>query len=260
MDQLLEYKAVIIAAWLIGLFALERALPAAAPAADVAAREGWRGWRRILRNLGMFLANGGLSFAVVVPVSLWAAHAALGWRPDWWSGPFGLLLDLLILDLWIYFWHRANHEIPFLWRFHEVHHLDRFLDVTSAVRFHFGEVMLSAVVRAALIIALGMPIESVIVFEIVVLSAAAFHHANIRLPRWFEAGLSRVIVTPSLHWIHHRRSRAETDSNYGVLFSLWDRLFGTLSPTPRALDMPIGVEGRDERGFVSLMTRPIEKP
>lgn len=260
MDGLLEYKTAIIAIWLVAMFALERALPAAAPAADVEAREGWRGWRRIARNLGLFLANGGLSIAVVVPVSLWAAHHALDWRPEWWSGLTGLLLDLLILDLWIYFWHRANHTIPFLWRFHEVHHLDRFLDVTSAVRFHFGEVMLSAIVRAALIIALGMPIESVIVFEIVVLAAAAFHHANMRLPAWFETALSRVIVTPSLHWVHHRARRAETDSNYGVLFSLWDRLFGTLSPTPRTLDMPIGVEGRDERRFVSLMTRPLEKP
>lgn len=256
MDLLLQYKTIIVASWLVALFAAERLLPMATPDAAAAAAAGRYGWRRVSRNLGLWGVNSGLSLLVIAPVSLWAAASASEWRPDWWSGLTGLVIDVLILDLWIYLWHRANHRIPFLWRFHEVHHLDRFLDVTTAVRFHFGEVLMSAAVRAVIILALGMPIESVIVFEIVVLVCSAFHHMNTRLPGRLERALSRVIVTPSIHWVHHRRRQQETDSNYGVLLSFWDRLFGTLSPTPRTPDMPIGTQAREERDFAGLLLRP----
>ena len=258
METLLQYKTLLVASWLVLLFAAERLLPAALPDPEAAALDGRFGWRRLSRNLGLWAINGGLSVLIILPVSAWAASVALQWRPDWWSGSLGLALDIVILDFWIYLWHRANHSIPFLWRFHEVHHLDRFLDVTTSVRFHFGEVLLSAALRGALIFALGMPIESIIVFEIIVLAAAAFQHANLRLPHRLEKALSMVVITPSIHWVHHRRRQQETDSNYGVLFSVWDRVMGTLSPTPRTLDMPIGVQEREERGFAGLIVRPSE--
>ena len=107
------------------------------------------GAMRLLRNGALWLLNSGLSPLLVVPLTAWAASVSLDWRPPWWSGWGGLLLDLLLLDFLIYWWHRANHELPFLWRFHEVHHRDEFLDATSAVRFHFGEILLSALARAA---------------------------------------------------------------------------------------------------------------
>jgi sterol desaturase/sphingolipid hydroxylase (fatty acid hydroxylase superfamily) len=171
----------------------------------------------------------------------------------------GLALDILVLDFWIYWWHRANHEIPVLWRFHEVHHLDRFLDTTSAVRFHFGEVLLSAGVRAAVILALGIPITSVVVFETLVLLSALFHHSNIRVPPRLERALATVIITPSIHWVHHHRKRVDTDSNYGTIFSFWDRLFASRSRTPRRPGMAIGVEGREEKGIAGLLARPIHR-
>ncbi|HET8729291.1 MAG TPA: sterol desaturase family protein, partial [Alphaproteobacteria bacterium] len=190
------------------------------------------------------------------PVSAWAATHALAWRPDWWSGWPGLVLDILLLDFWIYWWHRANHEVPFLWRFHEVHHLDRFLDSTSAIRFHFGEVLISAFVRAAVIVLFGIPLGSVLVFEALVLIGALFHHSNLRLPPTVENALSRVVVTPSIHWVHHHRVRRDTDSNYGTLFSFWDPLFRSRSRTARSPGMPIGVERRDERPLGHLLLRP----
>ncbi|MEQ8965792.1 MAG: sterol desaturase family protein [Azospirillaceae bacterium] len=255
VQPLLAYKGAAVAAWLALLFAAERWRPAA-PRPEPGADEPRAGWRRLARNAGLWAVNAGMSPLVVVPVSLWASSHALGWRPDWWSGLTGLALDLLILDFWIYWWHRANHEIPLLWRFHEVHHLDRFLDTTSAVRFHFGEVLLSAGVRAAVIVAAGLPASSVLVFETLVLVSALFHHANLALPPRLESALSRVVVTPSIHWVHHHRKRVDTDSNYATVLSLWDPLFGTRSATRRWPAMPIGTQGREERGLGGLLASP----
>jgi len=263
VQDLLAYKGAAVLAWLALLFAAERWRPAAPPpdagagaGADAETGEPPSGWRRLARNGALWAVTAGLSPLVVVPVSLWASGHALGWRPAWWSGPLGLALDLLILDFWIYWWHRANHEVPLLWRFHEVHHLDRFLDTTTALRFHFGEVLLSAGVRAAVIVAAGIPVTSVIVFETLVLASALFHHANLSLPPRLERGLSRIVVTPSIHWVHHHRRRPDTDSNYATVLSLWDPLFGTRSPTRRWPDMPIGTEGRAERGVLHLLWAP----
>jgi len=246
-QQLLQHKGLLILAWIALLFAAERLLPAVP-------RRG--GWTRVLRNAVLWLLNGALSPLIVVPVSLWASSHALGWRPDWFAGWPGLIADILVLDMLIYWWHRLNHEIPFLWRFHEVHHLDEFLDVTSAVRFHFGEVLLSAGARAAVIILLGIPFASVIAFEVMVLLSAAFHHSNLKLPAGLERALSRIVVTPSIHWIHHHAIRRDTDSNYATIFSWWDLVFRSRSKTQRTAEMKIGVENRHDEGTLPLIARP----
>ena len=240
-------KGYVTGLWLALMLAGERLLPAVI-------RLG--GWRRILRNAGLWGLNIGLSLLLVIPLSYWAADTALDWRPDWLGGWTGLLVDLLLLDFLIYWWHRANHVVPVLWRFHEVHHLDEFLDVSSAVRFHFGEVALSAVFRALVIVVFDMSIVSVLVFETLVLALAAFHHSNLRLAPRLERGLARVVVTPSIHWVHHHAVRRDTDSNYATILSLWDRLFGSRSPTARTAAMPIGVEGERDRPLGALVVRP----
>ena len=248
---LLAYKGIAVLLWLAALFAAERLMPAA-PYPDAAPPKGLR----LLGNGVLWGINAGLSVAVVVPVTAWAASVAPQWRPLWWSGWSGLALDLLILDGLIYWWHRANHRVPFLWRFHGVHHLDRTLDSTSALRFHFGEVALSAAARAVVILMLAIPLASVLVFETLVLIAAIFHHSNLRLPEDFERALSLVIVTPSIHWVHHHRIRSDTDSNYSTVLSLWDPLFRSRSPTPRTPDLEIGVEGREELPVLGLVAAP----
>lgn len=250
MDRIilfLQSKAGIVLLALVAMLVLERLFPVA---------RALGGLRRVGRNLSLGGVNAVLSWAVVVPVSAVAAQWALDWRPLWWAGWPGLALDLLLLDCWIYWWHRANHRVPLLWRFHEVHHLDEFLDASSALRFHFGEVLLSALVRAAVIFAAGVPLASVILFETLLALATMFHHSNLRLPPAFERALSFIIVTPSIHWVHHHARRADTDSNYATLFSVWDRVFGSRSPTARTPDMEIGVEGRKEEAIGGLVGRP----
>ena len=152
-----------------------------------------------------------------------------------------------------------NHRLPLLWRFHQVHHLDQWLDVTSAVRFHFGEVILSALVRGFVIVSLGMPLSSVIVFETLVLLGAGFHHSNLRLPIKFERALSKVIITPSIHWVHHHVIQQDTDSNYGALFSFWDRLFGSKSKSVRTADMNIGLDQRNDKELLQLLLEPFRR-
>ncbi|WOI52074.1 sterol desaturase family protein [Parvularcula sp. LCG005] len=253
MDDLAWLKPVIIFSTFGLLFIAERLRPAGH-------RPDKAGTARLISNISLGGFNTVLSPLIVLPITATAAAMAPSWRPAALDGWIGIGLDLLILDLWIYWWHRANHRIPFLWRFHEVHHLDEFLDVTSSARFHFGELFLSAIVRGAVIIALDISLSSVLIFSVLVTLNAAFHHCNVRLPERLERLLRRVIVTPSHHWVHHHNVRRDTDSNYSTILTMWDRLFGTWSETKRWPDMPIGTEGRTEKPLPGLIVRPLQKP
>lgn len=244
-------KALVTAIALPFFFIGERLWPASVEARRTAAA-----MPRLGRNLGLAALNGWMSPLWTLPLTTWASQHAWPWRPESWHGPLAVLIDLVLLDLWIYAWHRANHRLPLLWRFHAIHHLDETLDTTSAVRFHFGEVMLSALARAAVIVAFDVPLASVLLFESLVLITSAFHHSNLRLPAAVERAASRIVVTPSLHWVHHHAVRADTDSNYATILSIWDPLFGTRSATRRAVDLPIGVEGARDQRFVRLLVDP----
>ncbi|HLI10230.1 MAG TPA: sterol desaturase family protein [Alphaproteobacteria bacterium] len=249
---LLAVKSAVVLAWFLLLFTGERLRPAARPGGA------WR-WdgARLSRNGILWLINVIGSLLIVVPLTAWAARRGLPWRPAFWHGGPGLALDLVLLDFLIYWWHRATHRIPFLWRFHSVHHLDRFLDTSTAVRFHFGEVILAALARAAVVVALAFPLSSVLVFETLVLCATFFHHSNLRLPPRLEAALARVIITPSIHWVHHHAVQRDTDSNYGTVLSVWDPLFGSRNRwTRRTPEMAIGVERADELPLLALLLRP----
>jgi len=251
MEHLLAYKSIAVGLWLAIFFTAERLMPAAPfPPGP--------GFTRLLRNAGLAVFNLILSPLIVLPLTAMAAGHALAWRPVWWSGAPGLALDLLLLDFLIYWWHRWNHEWGFLWRFHGVHHLDRFLDSTSALRFHFGEVLIAALMRAGVILLIGFPLNSILAFETLVLIATIFHHSDLWLPARLEAALARLIITPSIHWVHHHRFKRDTDSNYGTVFSFWDRLFGSANTAARRPAMTIGVEGEEERDLPGLILWPIQ--
>ncbi len=242
---------ILVGIWFAGFFLAERLWPAAPVPAAVARAP----LARLARNLALAAINFLLSPLVVLPLTVLAAGHALAWRPTWWQGWPGLALDLLLLDLLIYWWHRANHRWRVLWRFHLVHHLDRTLDSTTALRFHFGEVLISAAARAGAILLLGFPFLSIVAFETLLLTATIFHHSNLSLPPRLEAALARLVITPSIHWVHHRRQR-DTDSNYGTVFSFWDRLFASRSAARRSPAMEIGVEGAEELDLPGLLLRP----
>jgi len=170
-----------------------------------------------------------------------------------------VLATALGLDLTSYAWHRVNHSLPLLWRFHHVHHADPAVHVSTALRFHPGEILLSVPVRLAAIALLGAPVAGVVVFEAVFGAANALQHGSFDLPRALERALGRVIVTPALHRRHHSVLRAEHDSNYGTIFSFWDRLFGSRCANTSAEHFPLGLrEGvtGDPRALGAMLAEP----
>jgi sterol desaturase/sphingolipid hydroxylase (fatty acid hydroxylase superfamily) len=124
----------------------------------------------------------------------------------------------------MYFWHRANHAIPILWRFHRMHHSDRHMDVTTATRFHLGEHLGASMLRLGLIPLAGFEVWHLVVYDTLVIAITQFHHADISIGRW-DRWLRWLIVTPYMHKVHHSDWQPETDSNYSTVLSVWDRLF-----------------------------------
>ena len=250
MQDLLVFKAAILGGVFAVFFIAER-LIRAAPAPQSSAR--------VYKNLGLWLVVALASPFIVAPVTAFGANHLFWERPLVVGGAAALFLalDILLLDCWTYWVHRAYHRMPLMWRLHEVHHRDEFLDTTSAVRFHLGEVVLSAALRLIPISLLAIPLTSVVVYETVLLASALFHHSNIRLPAGLERALSRIIVTPSIHWVHHHAIRADTDSNYASFLSIWDRVFGSRSETRRTSDMKIGAEGVEDLSFIGLLLSPV---
>ncbi len=194
--------------------------------------------RRTARNL----TAGGISLAVVtllqtpflVPVANWAARRHVGLlNLVELSRPVAIALAVLLLDYTLWIWHRINHVVPFFWRFHLVHHVDRDMDASTAFRFHFGEQGLSVGYRLLQVVVLGVDPMSLWIFQGLLTLSIVFHHSNSRLPIALERALVKVIVTPRMHGIHHSNYRNEADGNWASLFTAWDYLHGTM-----LLDVP----------------------
>jgi sterol desaturase/sphingolipid hydroxylase (fatty acid hydroxylase superfamily) len=170
------------------------------------------------------------------------------------------LAGVLLLDYTLWWWHRLNHVAPPLWRFHVVHHLDRDLDASTALRFHFGEMALAALFRATQVRFLGVDEEALLWWQRVLLVSILFHHSNIELPERFERRLVRVFVTPRMHGIHHSEVMEQTNSNWSSLFSWWDMLHGTFIYDVPQASITIGVEGfREDLGLPKLLALPFER-
>lgn len=155
-----------------------------------------------------------------------------------------VLLSILLLDLAIYLQHVLFHAVPGLWRLHRMHHADLEFDVTTGLRFHPVEIVLSMVIKLAVVAALGAPAVAVLLFEVLLNATALFNHANIRLPTGVDRVLRWVMVTPDMHRVHHSVIPAETNSNFGFNLPWWDRLLGTYRAQPKAghEGMTIGIE------------------
>jgi sterol desaturase/sphingolipid hydroxylase (fatty acid hydroxylase superfamily) len=168
-----------------------------------------------------------------VAAALWAEGAGAGLL-RWLAVPPApaLVAAVVVLDFAIWLQHVASHKWAPLWAFHRVHHADRDIDVTTALRFHPVEIALSMLYKMAWVVALGASPLAVVVFEIVLNAGAMFNHANVALPGWLDRGLRTVVVTPDMHRVHHSVVRREHDSNYGFSLSVWDRLAGTYTDQP----------------------------
>lgn len=171
---------------------------------------------------------------LLLPSMVWIAYQNESWKfgisylydlPLWVEG----FIVFLLLDYGNYLWHILNHKVPLLWRFHLVHHTDVDLDLTTAIRFHAGEMVTSVFFRGLAVLVTGASPLQVLIYEIFFEAATQFHHSNWKLPIRFERALNKLIVTPRMHGIHHSIKRSETDSNYSVVFSFWDRIHGSVN-------------------------------
>ncbi len=208
------------------------------------------------RNLGIALFNSAflaLSFGIV---TVWVGQ----WTEDNQCGllhalalarPARLGLALLLIDASMYLWHRANHSVPLLWRFHRMHHSDPHMDVTTATRFHLGEHLGSSVLRLGLIPVLGLEVWDIVLYDTLAVAATQFHHADVSIGRW-DRWLRVFIVTPDMHKVHHSDWRPETDSNYSTVLSVWDRLARTLRTRTDAKGVVYGLKEFRDPGWQSV--------
>lgn len=153
-----------------------------------------------------------------------------------------LVASFLALDLAIYVQHVTFHHVPALWRLHRVHHMDLDMDVTTGLRFHPVEIILSLLIKAGVVIMLGADPLAVVLFEIVLNASSMFNHSNVRMPKFVDVTLRTIVVTPDMHRVHHSTIQSETDSNFGFFLSVWDRVFRTYQAQPKDghMDMEIG--------------------
>ncbi len=223
--------------------------------------------RHGLKNLALGILNSvltGLGFAAMWwTTAQWAQAHGFGLL-NWLTLPAWARLAgvFLLFDAWMYSWHRLNHRIPFLWRFHRVHHSDLKMDVTTASRFHIGEIVVSSILRVPVIALLGLQLWELALYELAMFTVVQLHHANVAFPAGLDRALRVVIVTPFMHKVHHSRWQPETDSNYSSLFSFWDRFFGSfrMRENPHTLRLGLDEFNRPEdHTLTGLLATPLKR-
>lgn len=279
----MDNASIIRLSVFLGIFALMALLEALFPArnAELNRKTRWVG------NLSMVVLGALVSRvllpATLVGVSIWAQQEGVGL--------FNLLLDqtnsasslsrqtsntqsgsvefvvtvvlsVLLLDMLIYWQHRLFHTVPFLWRFHKMHHADSHVDTTTGLRFHPVEIAMSLGIKVAAIVILGVPAVAIVIFEVALNGFAIFNHANIRLPQKWDDRIGLVLITQRLHRIHHSQAKSESNSNYGFSVSWWDRLFNSFTPRAAFSDetLPIGQKDvpakRENASIKALLLQP----
>ena len=215
-------------------------------------------------NLGLALTST-LVVRLILPGSALATAsiaAAEGWGlfnridlPAWLAVPAAVVL----LDLVIYLQHVIFHSVPVLARLHAVHHADPDFDLTTGIRFHPGEILISTLIKIGAVAALGAPFLAVLVFEILLNATVMFNHANVSLPAWLEPAARRILVTPDMHRIHHSVIEAERNSNYGFCLSVWDRLLGTYTAEPVGA-LELGLSDWRDRDVIATLPGVLRMP
>ncbi len=258
-------ETAIRVVYFLGIFIVIAIVESVAPRRALIVKKSLR-W---FGNLSVQLVNGILPHLLfpILPVGMAALCNQKGW------GLLNVLplpvaaatlSSLLVLDLVIYAQHALFHRIHFFWRIHRMHHTDMDLDLTSALRFHPVEIIISLLIKMAVVAALGPPAVTVFIFEILLNGMAMFNHGNFRIPARMDNLLRKILVTPDMHLVHHSTLRQESNHNFGFNLSWWDRLFGTYQAEPAAgrERMIIGLTGfLDDRyaRFWKMILNPLEK-
>lgn len=254
MDNLLAFSYMTTVAGGLALWFLEGAVPF------------FTGRKFRGKHAAVNLSIAAINLLILLPSGVVMA-LCLEQSKAFWSGvkalelPFLLetALVILLIDLWMYLWHRLNHRIDFLWRFHSIHHSDPALDVTTAWRFHYVEIVLSELLRFLVFVFIGAEIQDLLLYSMLMTPIIEFHHSNVSIPSAADRVLRLVIPSPLMHRIHHSVVRSEHDSNYGSMLSLWDRLFGSFKLKKDIQTMAIGLSNEsapEQQRLSALLKRP----
>ncbi len=234
VERIMELEPVIRLGFLFGMVAVMGLWELAAPRRALTVSKAYR-W---LKNAAI-IGAGTLLSRIVLPagavgVALFAESRGWGLLPEL-ALPFGLTVAIavVVLDFAVWAQHVMFHAVPVLWRLHRMHHADLDFDLTTGLRFHPLEIVLSFGIKALFIAALGAPVVAVLIFEVILNALALFNHANVRLPTALDRVLRWFIVTPDFHRVHHSWYPHETNTNFGFNLSLWDRLLGTYRAQPQ---------------------------
>lgn len=251
----------VFAGVLIGMMVLEALMP----------RRGRELGRNVrwTSNLGIVVIDTVVARLLIplppVAAALWASENGVGLLHGI-DLPMTLIVagSVIFMDLAIYVQHVIFHKVPIFWRLHRMHHADTEIDVTTGIRFHPIEIVLSLMIKIAIVLAFGIPAVAIIIFEVILNASAMFNHANMRLPLGLDRALRLLIVTPDFHRVHHSWHKDETDSNYGFSLTIWDRLFMTYNAQPRDGhdNMTIGLKefrGEKDRGIIGLLLIPFRQ-
>jgi sterol desaturase/sphingolipid hydroxylase (fatty acid hydroxylase superfamily) len=252
---ILASEPLIRLGFFAGVLAIMALWELVAPRRDQEIGRAWR-WPN---NLGIVVVDtvvvrllfptAAVGFALICEAREWGILNLLEF-PVWME----VVVAVILLDLAIYVQHVVFHAVPTLWRLHRMHHADLEIDVTTGVRFHPLEIVLSMLIKFAVVGALGASAVAVLLFEVLLNATSMFSHSNVRIPERLDRVLRWLVVTPDMHRVHHSIERRETDSNFGFNLPWWDRLFGTYRPQPRAghEGMTIGLPVFRDRGELRL--------
>lgn len=258
-----NYEGVIRLVFLVGMLAIMGVWETIAPGRQLLVNR----WLRWVNNLGLVALNTAL-LRILFPaaaVGLAALAAENGWGllNQFDVAPLlAVLISVVLLDFAIWMQHVVFHAVPILWRLHRVHHADPDYDVTTGLRFHPIEIILSMLIKFSVILVLGPPLVAIIIFEVLLSACAMFNHGNVRLPAAVDRVLRWVIVTPDMHRVHHSVEDDEANSNFGFNLSWWDRLAGTYRDQPRKghEGMTIGIRAYNAPKEVSWLPGMLALP
>ncbi len=263
LDFISDHEPAIRLSIFIGVFALMALWEIRAPRRPLTVSR----TQRWTANLGIVVLNTVL-LRLLFPAA--AVGMALFAQQHGWGvfnyfrvpGGLALLASVIILDGAIYLQHVMVHAVPALWRLHRVHHADLDFDVTTGARFHPLEIVLSMLIKFAVITVLGPPLVAVVIFEVLLNATSMFNHSNVRLPAGLDRVLRWLVVTPDMHRVHHSVEDDETNSNFGFSLPWWDRLFGTYRAQPRAghEHMSVGIRGYRDPKQVARLTGMLALP
>jgi len=209
-----------------------------------------------IKNLLLSGVNVGImtyGFAALTVLAVESSFASYGLLPrlnllNWTSA----IVAVVLFDLWMYWWHRANHVVPILWRFHKMHHSDVDMDTSTALRFHPIEMIISGSLRLGVVIVLGMNLWQIVLYELIMMPVILFHHSNVVFPEWIDRWYRILLSSPRMHRVHHSDQERERNKNYTSIFSIWDRIFRTFHMRQNQKAIIQGVKGYQYDKWQSL--------